>query len=479
LGDGFYEQRLIREQVAQLTGYRFLEGLQDDTTEYQALMDAGRTFAQRFALTPGIALTAAQMAQLTSDIVWLVEQTVTLADGSTERVLVPQVYVRVKPGDIDGSGALLSGERLVMKADPGRGDVVNTGTLAGRTLVSITADDIRNLGGRISSAGRIEASARSDLDNLGGTIDAGNAVVLKAGRDIRIASTSQTAAGAQSASTQLDRLAGVYVTNPGGTLRVSADRDIALVGAILSNTGAGSSTLVKAGRDISLDTVKTSRSLDITQDERNHVRTAESAEVGTRIAGGSGKTSSVTVLAGGDIVGRQVTVQTAAWSLCTPTATSSWRSAARPPRPTAPRNRLSASCWAARPPPRPPRRATSPSARAAASKAASSRSRPTAPSPARASSSRAMTACWCRRAGRWTCTRRATSAANAWRSVWQSAPRSPARASPYPVPRPKTPTRHRATPPRPPPSRAATAACCSKAERSRRCAVCRSARPVT
>ncbi|HUD34169.1 MAG TPA: hypothetical protein VMR43_14320, partial [Variovorax sp.] len=47
LGDGFYEQRLIREQVAQLTGYRFLEGLQDDTTEYQALMDAGRTFAQR------------------------------------------------------------------------------------------------------------------------------------------------------------------------------------------------------------------------------------------------------------------------------------------------------------------------------------------------------------------------------------------------------------------------------------------------
>ena len=52
------------------------------------------------------------MAELTSDIVWLVEQSVTLPDGSAQRVLVPQVYVRVKPGDIDGGGALLSANAL-------------------------------------------------------------------------------------------------------------------------------------------------------------------------------------------------------------------------------------------------------------------------------------------------------------------------------------------------------------------------------
>jgi hypothetical protein len=51
---------------------------------------------------PGVALTEAQMAQLTSDIVWLVEQTVTLADGSTTTALVPQVYLRLRPGDLDG-----------------------------------------------------------------------------------------------------------------------------------------------------------------------------------------------------------------------------------------------------------------------------------------------------------------------------------------------------------------------------------------
>ena len=42
--------------------------------------------------TPGIALSEQQMASLTSDIVWLERQTVTLADGSTTEALVPRVY---------------------------------------------------------------------------------------------------------------------------------------------------------------------------------------------------------------------------------------------------------------------------------------------------------------------------------------------------------------------------------------------------
>jgi filamentous hemagglutinin len=71
-------------------------------------MNAGVTFAKAIRPAPRHRTDAAQMAQLTSDIVWLVEQTVTLPDGSTQQVLVPQVYVRVRPGDIDGLGRLLS-----------------------------------------------------------------------------------------------------------------------------------------------------------------------------------------------------------------------------------------------------------------------------------------------------------------------------------------------------------------------------------
>ncbi|MGK2889886.1 MAG: hypothetical protein ACSLEN_14635 [Candidatus Malihini olakiniferum] len=47
-----------------------------------------------------VTLTAEQMAALTTDIVWLVSQTVTLPDGSTETVLMPQVYVRVRPNNL-------------------------------------------------------------------------------------------------------------------------------------------------------------------------------------------------------------------------------------------------------------------------------------------------------------------------------------------------------------------------------------------
>ena len=48
LGDGFYEQRLVREQVAQLTGRRFLEGYASDEAQYQALLNNAATVASAF-----------------------------------------------------------------------------------------------------------------------------------------------------------------------------------------------------------------------------------------------------------------------------------------------------------------------------------------------------------------------------------------------------------------------------------------------
>ncbi|SFO06735.1 filamentous hemagglutinin [Formivibrio citricus] len=60
LGDGFYEQRLIREQVAQLTGRRFLDGYASDEAQYRALMDNGITAAQtRLNVSAGRDLTVA------------------------------------------------------------------------------------------------------------------------------------------------------------------------------------------------------------------------------------------------------------------------------------------------------------------------------------------------------------------------------------------------------------------------------------
>lgn len=296
LGDGFYEQQLINQQIAQLTGYRYVDGYDNDQDQYTALMNAGVTFAQQYGLAVGVALSAAQMAQLTSDIVWLVEQTVTLPDGSSQRVLVPQVYVRVRPGDIDGSGALLAGNKV--NIDGAGNNLVNTGTIAGRQLVSINANTIDNLGGRISG-GQVGLKAAVDINNVGGTIDARDKLVLDAGRDITVRTTTESGSAG---NVNIDRVAGLYVSNPGGTLVASAGRDVNLIGAIVANAGSGA-TAIGAKNDINLGTVSTSGTASASGKSISG-RVQQSTEVGTRLSGGG----SVTLDAGHDVNARAATV---------------------------------------------------------------------------------------------------------------------------------------------------------------------------
>ncbi|RST48860.1 hemagglutinin repeat-containing protein [Variovorax sp. DXTD-1] len=316
LGDGFYEQRLIREQVAQLTGYRYLDGYDSDEAQYTALMDSGLTFARQYGLRPGIALSDAQMAQLTSDIVWLVEQTVTLPDGSTQRVLVPQVYVRVKNGDIDGSGALLAGKEVNIQLD---GDLVNSGTVAGRKTVSITAENIQNLNGRISG-GSLDLKARTDLNNIGGTIDAASQLKIEAGRDINVRTTTSTSAlaldfapGAASlrGATIVDRVAGLYVSGPKGVLVASAERDVNLIGALVANSGKEGTTEIGAGRDINLGTVTTARHDATVRDAGNYRAESSTREVGTRIE----TSGDITLSTGRDVNVRAATINSAEGAL--------------------------------------------------------------------------------------------------------------------------------------------------------------------
>lgn len=247
-------------------------------------MDAGITFAAAMNLRPGIALTAAQMAALTSDIVWLVEQTVTLADGSTQRVLVPQVYVRVQAGDIDGAGTLLAGRELNLNL---AGDLSNIGTMAGRTVMALTAENVNNLGGRISG-NAVAVTARTDLNNIGGQIDAANSLNVAAGRDLTIASTTtaltstlSSVGPTVSSFTGIDRVAGLYITNPGGTLLASAGRDANIVAGVIQSQG---SAQLQAGNNINLNTITKSDSVDATHDERNYTRFSQSQDVGSQLS---------------------------------------------------------------------------------------------------------------------------------------------------------------------------------------------------
>ena len=169
LGDSFYEQQLIQQQVEQLTGRQFLDGYSDLQSEYMALMDSGVSYAKQWDLTPGVALSAAQMAQLTSDMVWLVKQTVTLPDGSQQTVLAPRLYVVAQPGDLAATGALISGDNV--RIDDGANNLNNSGTIAGRNVVQISGNDINDVGGRITG-NQVGLAATRDINVVGGSVDA-------------------------------------------------------------------------------------------------------------------------------------------------------------------------------------------------------------------------------------------------------------------------------------------------------------------
>jgi len=304
LGDGFHEQRLVREQIGQLTGRRFLDGYASDEAQYRALLTDGATFAKQWNLRPGAALSAEQMAQLTSDIVWLVERPVTLPDGTRTTALVPQVYVRAKPGDLNGNGTLISADVVDLQL---KSDLRNSGTIAGRSAVRISGENLRNLGGRITGES-VALQASQDIDNIGGTIDAASALAVMAGRDLNLASTtrSDTKASGQSSfsRTNLDRVAGLYVTNPGGTLVAMAGRDANLQGAQIANGGEDGKTVIAAGRDLNLGTVQVGVQENNVRNASNYLRQGSTQEIGTSIQ----TSGDVTLSAGRDLNARAAQV---------------------------------------------------------------------------------------------------------------------------------------------------------------------------
>ncbi|WP_236953954.1 beta strand repeat-containing protein [Hydrogenophaga sp. PBC] len=309
LGDGFLEQRLVREQIAQLTGQRFLGDYTSDDAQYLALLQAGATFAQAHQLRPGITLTAEQVAALTSDIVWLEAQEVTLPDGSTQTALAPRVYLMPREGDLNPKGSLIAGRQVQIDLS---GDFLNSGSVAGRELVLIDANGIRS-SGRVSSEGTTALRANEDIDVRGGEVAARDALLLDAGRDVFVVSTttsttSTTTAGDDGASTYertvLDRRARLVVNGEAGVLIAQAGQDMTLQAAEIRNEGSGPTVLL-AQRDLLLPTVSTGGTDDIHWSADHRQRTERREDIGTDIEANG----DVTMLAERDLLGRAVNIQ--------------------------------------------------------------------------------------------------------------------------------------------------------------------------
>ncbi|WP_236650488.1 hemagglutinin repeat-containing protein [Photorhabdus laumondii] len=287
LGDGFYEQRLVRDQITQLTGQRYLPGYNNDEAQFKALMDAGVAFGKQQQLTPGVALSPAQMALLTSDIIWLTNQTVTLPDGTTEVVTVPQVYARVRQGDLRSDGALLAGNTVALNS---QGDITNSGTISGRDVTQLTANNLTNSG--FIRGGKVDLTAQQTLTNRGGRIQGDDRVTLK-GRDITSASTVR----GDEANRWLDRPAGIYVQNDNGTLSLNAINNVQLTASDVKNAGKDGHTEITAGHNLTLDTLSTRRTEQGNWGKDNTRHLTQQQDIGSQITGAG----EVTLQAGQDL----------------------------------------------------------------------------------------------------------------------------------------------------------------------------------
>ncbi|WP_175755074.1 hemagglutinin repeat-containing protein [Burkholderia cepacia] len=304
LGDGMYEQQMVRNQITQLTGRTFLPGYASAEDEYRALMTSGANYAKQFGMVPGMALSAAQMDALTSDIVWLVNQTVTLPDGGTTQVLAPVVYLaKTHANDLQPTGALIAADDVEIRA---AGSTTNSGVIKGGTKTVVTATDILNRGGTIASSGTngtTVVSASNDVVNASGQIT-GNRVAVLAGRDVANTTLVDTvgvsgAAGASKVSQSLIGQQGTIAST--GDLAVQAGRDLSIHGANLS---AGGDALVMAGHDINVDTVRSKTDQSLYLNDQHHWEELTT----THVTSGVGAGGNLTMQSGNDASFKGATV---------------------------------------------------------------------------------------------------------------------------------------------------------------------------
>ncbi|RPX95403.1 hemagglutinin [Pseudomonas aeruginosa] len=246
LGDGLYEQRLIRDAVVARTGQRYIDGLSSDEALFRYLMDNAIAYKDQLHLQLGVGLSAEQMAALTHDIVWLEE-----VEVNGEKVLAPVVYLAQAEGRLAPNGALIQGRDVKLVSG---GDLHNVGTLRARNDLSATADNLDN-SGLIEAGKRLDLLAGDSIRNRQGGVIAGRDVSLTALTGDVINERSVTRydsalAGRTWERSFADSAARVEAAN---SLNVQAGRDIANLGGVLQSRGDLS---LDAGRDVTVAAVE-------------------------------------------------------------------------------------------------------------------------------------------------------------------------------------------------------------------------------
>ncbi|SHN27059.1 filamentous hemagglutinin family N-terminal domain-containing protein [Pseudomonas asturiensis] len=239
LGDGLYEQRLIRDSVLAQTGRRFLaDGLTSDYDQYRYLMDNALASKDALHLSLGVSLSGEQVSALTHDIVWMENRVI---DG--QKVLVPVLYLAQADSRNVRGNSLIQGRDLNLIAG---GDLVNVGTLRASNNLNVRSEGSIYQGGLVDAGNNLQMLAQDSIRNaMAGEIRGGQVSVQAVKGDIlndRTAIQVRDGAGTRT------------ITDTGSTITarenlvVNAGRDITNFGTLR----AGGDTTLKAGNDINL-----------------------------------------------------------------------------------------------------------------------------------------------------------------------------------------------------------------------------------
>ncbi|VVO01479.1 hypothetical protein PS706_02734 [Pseudomonas fluorescens] len=240
LGDGLYEQRLIREAVVARTGQRYIDGIASDDKLFRYLMDNAIAYKDSLNLQLGVSLTAEQVAALTHDIVWMEE-----AQVNGQKVLTPVLYLAQANNRLAPNGALIQGQDVSLVTG---GDLRNSGTLRATNNLNMVAGNIDN-SGLMQAGNRLEMLATDSIRNTrGGIVNGRDISATAVTGDIinerTVTTFKQEGQGYQLRNDVVSEASRFEATD---TLKLNAGRDVLNVG---SNLKAGGNASVSAGRDV-------------------------------------------------------------------------------------------------------------------------------------------------------------------------------------------------------------------------------------
>ena len=283
LGDGYYEQQLVMQEIMRQTGKSRLQSGLSAEEQYRQLMDAGISVTKSQSIVLGRGLTESEQKNLKEDVVLLVSKSVVLPNGKTETVLVPTLYLAPSTKRVEG-GANLQAQSINLSVDTmhNSGSIVadkdvtltgnsihnDNGLIKGNTATVTANDEVRNTQGTIMGNDTVSVYAKKDVINEGGTITqtntAGSTKVV-AGRDVINKGVQYEAGNSKvewnSSNNRRETITGVDQGRIGGAgqTTVVAGRDVSMEAGIVSSDV---NTTVTAGRNVTMKAMNATHELE-------------------------------------------------------------------------------------------------------------------------------------------------------------------------------------------------------------------------